>query len=380
MSQNYIKILLNGDSPERFINLCRNKNIYIWGLDKTDNGHECYLYAKDFRKIKQIVKKSRIKVRILERHGIYFVYHQYRKRKVFLFSFCIGLLLLFYMTRFVWSIDIQGNYTITDDVMYDYLKTIGIEYGMLQKEISCEEICTSLRRDFLDVIWVSAALEGTTLSITVRENTDRMERDEMMEKQGDVLANEAGEIVSIITRQGIPMVKKGDCVQRGDVLVSGTIPVVNDAGEQIREEFVKADADIILKRRIEFQAICRDAHFVKVYMKTIKPKLILYIGSYRIEIGLHKPVKNQEVTAVQKDVYEPIGFRIEKQREYVWKEQSYEESEQINVLEEAYKNFQKDLKESGADIIEEEVLIQDTQNGKLYTVYVEVLQQVVDLS
>ena len=38
-----------------------------------------------------------------------------------------------------------------------------------------------------------------------------------------------GTIVRIITRKGIPMVREGTSVNPGDILVSGQIPILNDA-------------------------------------------------------------------------------------------------------------------------------------------------------
>lgn len=386
MFRNSIRIRFEGESPERFSNLCKNKSIYIWNFEKTRQGYECCIYAKDFSKIKQLVKKTKIKVNIIERHGLYFLYHKYRKRKVFLVAVCLSVFLLIFMTRFIWKIEIRGNYVITNDILYDYLESIGITYGISQKKISCEEICTSLRKDFSEIIWVSASKEGTSLIITVRENRDKIQKTEIDREPKDLIAMEDGEIVSIITRKGTPLVKEGDMVHKDDVLVSSVISVVNDAGELIREESVKADADVILKKQLEFEEICKNIHLEKEYLKTIKPVLVINFFSYQIEMGMHKKADNNEVLSVQRDIRIsenfnlPISFRIEKQREYVWKEYSYTEEEQKIVLKEAYDIFREALIESGADIIGEEVQFYNIKNGKLYKGYVEVLQQVVDLS
>ena len=54
----YLKIQITGYSPERFLNLCKNKDIYIWDLEAKENTYEMHITVKGFRKLKPILKKT----------------------------------------------------------------------------------------------------------------------------------------------------------------------------------------------------------------------------------------------------------------------------------------------------------------------------------
>lgn len=60
-------------------------------------------------------------------------------------------------------------------------------------------------------------------------------------------------VESIVTRCGTPLVKKGDEVKTGDVLVRGEIVLYNDAKEPTDSCYVQADADILVRTSIQYE-------------------------------------------------------------------------------------------------------------------------------
>ena len=117
--QGYLKIRITGYSPERFLNLCKYRGIEIWGLESKSNAYEMYMTVKGFRELKPILRKTRTRITILERYGVPFFMHKYRKRKVFFAGIflCTGLIL--FLSKFIWNIKIDGNQTITDHVLLE---------------------------------------------------------------------------------------------------------------------------------------------------------------------------------------------------------------------------------------------------------------------
>ena len=54
----YVRIRITGYSPERFLNACRYKNIYIWDLKRVCGSYEMNLTIDGFRRLKEIVRKT----------------------------------------------------------------------------------------------------------------------------------------------------------------------------------------------------------------------------------------------------------------------------------------------------------------------------------
>ena len=116
--QGYLLIQVTGYSPERFLNLCSRKQIYLWGLEPKENSYEMFITIRGFRKLKPILKKTRTKVTILNRLGLPFFFAQISKTEsVFFYGILFCLTFIYVMSLFVWNIHIEGNFTRTDEVI-----------------------------------------------------------------------------------------------------------------------------------------------------------------------------------------------------------------------------------------------------------------------
>lgn len=93
-----------------------------------------------------------------------------RKRKIFALGLPCCLAFLIAMSQFVWAIDFEGNVSITDDVLMDFLAEKGIDYGVAKNKIDIEALEASLRENFDIVTWTSARIEGTRFIVKIKEN------------------------------------------------------------------------------------------------------------------------------------------------------------------------------------------------------------------
>lgn len=72
------------------------------------------------------------------------------------------------------------------------------------------------------------------------------DRADIQEQGMDLVAARDGVVTYMITRSGVPCVSCGDSVQKGDILVSGAVPVYNEDATVRKYQYVEADADITL--------------------------------------------------------------------------------------------------------------------------------------
>ena len=47
---------ISGMAPERFVNLCCNKKIFIWDLRQVEAGYQFHILEKNYKKLKPIAK------------------------------------------------------------------------------------------------------------------------------------------------------------------------------------------------------------------------------------------------------------------------------------------------------------------------------------
>ena len=78
----YVRITVEGFFIERFINICKAKEILLWGIkrEKASIMH-ANISIKNFKQVKEISKKTKCRVHIKRKKGIPFFLNKYKKRK-----------------------------------------------------------------------------------------------------------------------------------------------------------------------------------------------------------------------------------------------------------------------------------------------------------
>lgn len=242
----YLYVSLIGNSPERFLNLCRNNRIYTWKVRRTDSQYVFYMYAGDYKKMNNIYLKTGTYPHIINKNGLIFRIRKILRRKSLLPSFVLFILTIYFLSFIVWDIDISGEMRHTDEEIREYLKDIGVYEGMITKKVDGDAIEKCIRNTFNDISWVSVELSGCNIHIKLLEADVMEDKSNKNEEYSSIVASSSGIVDKIMTRSGTPLVRPGDEVEKGQVLVSGIVELYNDGGEVIKKLPVYADADIYI--------------------------------------------------------------------------------------------------------------------------------------
>lgn len=371
----YIRIRITGYSTERFLNACSHKGVVLWGLTPVNRAYEMNIQAKGFRQLKPIIRKTGTKVVIVGRFGLPFFLHKYRKRKLFFAGAVLFVALVFLMSRYIWNIDIRGNLSYTDETLLRFLASTQVTNGMPVAEVDCARIVKDIRKEYNDIIWVSASIKGTRLIIQVKENGDSLPAMDAVNQETeeptddasqamDIVADQDCTITRIVPRKGIPMVKEGQEVKAGDILVSGQVPVLDDAGTVIAYQYHKADADIEGRTSMEYQDEIGLTYEVKEYASVEKIEYTLKIGDYYLRFGsIQNSYDTWEMYGSQKQLcigenfYLPVICDRRIAKPYQASEKKYSKKELQRILSSSFQRYCKDLDKKGVEIIENNVKI-----------------------
>lgn len=372
----YLRIRIAGYSTERFLNACRHRGIYLWGLQAVSGAYEMNISVKGFRKLKPIIRKTGTKVTIIKRSGLPFYLFRYRKRKLF-FAGAFGFVfLVFWMSHYIWNIDITGNSTRTDETLLEFLKTKSVQNGMAKSHVDCQRIVKDIRKEYDDIIWVSASIQGTRLIIQVKENEDSPSvnsngsekqddgKNESVSQPVDIVADRNCTIESAIVRNGLLQAEIGTKVKKGDVLVSGQIPVNNDAGEVIGYQYHISDADIIGKTSLKYEDFCPNTYIEKEEYEICKQECFIKIGNIRFTLG---GIKNdyedftmsgqQWQLKIFDNFFFPVYWGERWAIPYRPHEKQRQKEEIQQILTERFVRYCEDLEKKGVEIIENDVKI-----------------------
>lgn len=295
----YLCVRLFGKSPERFLNLCAANGIFIWNLRSEKDSCLFCMMARDFRRCVPLCKKSGCRLHILEKNGIPFFLFLHRKRKGFFCGIILFAIVLWGLSGYIWNIHVDGNYANSTDSILLFLEQQKIHHGISKKEIVCQEIAAQIRQAFPNITWVSAKIQGTQLQIEIKENVDsypETDVDPNEEQACDLVASKDGMVVSIITRNGIPMVEEGTVCNKNDVLVSGAIPIQNDAKETIRTDYVHADSDIYLETTWYYYKEFSRSYIQRTYSNQKRVFPFLEIAGWRLDLQKFFKIKKPYVT------------------------------------------------------------------------------------
>ena len=360
----YLTIQLIGYSPERFLNICKSKHIDVWDLQSYKNHYKMNIYIKDFKKLKPLCKKTSSRIRILEKRGLPFNLYSLQKRKCFVTGCILSFIFLFLTSHHIWKIEVQGGQKITPDVICSFLDENDIRKGTLIKNIDCKNLAAKMRKGFEDIIWVSVSIDGTDLIIELRENTDSVIVSKEEETPSDLIADCDGIVTSIITRNGIPQVQIGDEVVKGDLLVSGSIPILNDNKEIIGTNYVKADADIFVESIETYQDTIESTYKKKNYLK----------NSIYFEFG---PIKYPMKSKNNMEVFiDNNWFKWGTLKSYQFVNDSYSESERETILQNHYAKYCDTLTSEHKVILESHFLITHYENYSIAASYLRLERQI----
>ena len=219
----YVRVTVEGYYIERFINICTTNKILIWNL-KREKGVRLYLNVgiQDFYKMIKVAKKLKCKVKITKKRGMPFIINKYRKRKAFLISLIIILIALYASSNYVWNIEIQVEDNLKVDNILEDINSAGLEIGMKKSKINTSEIINKIRLNRDDISWIGINLKGTNAIVKVVKSKEAPELIDEKE-YCNIVAQKGGTITKIIAQNGTAIVKVGDEVQQGQVLIQGTM-------------------------------------------------------------------------------------------------------------------------------------------------------------
>lgn len=87
---------------------------------------------KEFRKLKEIAKKTKCRLKVNSKCGIPFLMNRYRKRKIFFVLLGLISVLMFFESRFVWNIEVQGLNRISEEEILESLANSGLKIRMFK--------------------------------------------------------------------------------------------------------------------------------------------------------------------------------------------------------------------------------------------------------
>ena len=331
----YLDIVVEGYYIERFINICNSRQIFLWNIRK-DNSITLYasIEAKRFKDLKDICKRTKCKVKIKNKKGFPFTVKKYKKRKVFLILLLIIILAIIALSRFIWNIEVEGNVDISKEEIMQLAEDHGLAIGASKGKIDTKEIINNIRLERDDIAWVGIDIKGTNAIIKIVEADEKPEivnEDEYC----NIVADKDAIITKVSAQNGTPLVKEGDVVTKGDIIIAGWLE-----GKYTGRQYVHSQGEV--QARVWYTTTEKIAlkETKKIETGNIENKYSVKINNF--QINLHKSLPNfQKYDTIEENkklrlfsnFYLPLELVTYTYKEYeeVVVVHSFEEAKQMGI-------------------------------------------------
>jgi len=216
----YVEILIRGSQPEKFINLVTGSGLYLWHIRRVAPGIvHAKIRAHGYLRIREMMRRSGCYVKIHRKHGWPFLRRKLAERRMFLIGALLFIGLIMYLSSLVLFVRIEGFEERHRDKLLESLRRAGLRPGMTRQELLSQK--RRMEREMMlvtpEAVWLGISVKGVVAEIkAVPRKTPALAAG-----PSDLVAAVDGVVTKVVTIRGVPAVREGDTVARGDLLISG---------------------------------------------------------------------------------------------------------------------------------------------------------------
>lgn len=216
----YVRVQVSSGSAGKLLTLCARNGIVLWKGRQDGDAYTGCVSEKYFKNLRALAAQAAIDVQLLETRGLPHLIGKYRRRLGLFGGVAIFLAILVTSQQFVWKVEVEGCRETDPRQLAGLLAEAGIHVGTLKKNIDLRDKAREILLKSDDLSWTALNLHGTTAILRVRERTRPPQKIDT-DVPANVVAAEDGQIKRLQVTDGKAVLKEGETVRKGEVIVSG---------------------------------------------------------------------------------------------------------------------------------------------------------------
>ena len=216
-----IKLEISGHTTKYFLKKLIKLKIKLYDIKYQKNKLIIIVDKSDIDKIYGI--KGRLKIRVLNRYGYSKLSYLIYKYRLLLFFFILSLFLLLTLSRIIFSVEIICDNDELKEIVRSDLEHFGIKkYHFVKSYSKKEEIKKKiLENEKTSIEYIEIDRIGTKYKILIDEK--KMNKEKPDNTPRNIIAKTSAMILKIEAEEGEVKKKIYDYVEKGDIIISGTI-------------------------------------------------------------------------------------------------------------------------------------------------------------
>ena len=242
-----VELQLVSAEPEQALSAISSAGIGLYQIrHEKDLTLELTVKRTDQKALAALAKKRGESLTVLREQGIYYTLRRLRKRKLLLFGMGLLVSLALYLPTKVLFVQVEGNETVAANQILSAARDSGIRFGTSRRRVRSERVKNALLDAVPELQWAGVNTRGCTAIISVRERTQE-KLPENNNVVASLVADRDGFILSSVVTRGTGLVRPGQAVKKGEVLISG----YTDCGLTIQATCAKGEILAQTRRTLE---------------------------------------------------------------------------------------------------------------------------------
>lgn len=165
----YVRFSFTGGFAENFLTDCFADGIEIRDVRLVDGGFVACCNLKTYKKLHRYAFRHGGKVRIIKKRGLPIILLPLKNRIGFFVGMLAFVVIISFLSCFVWNVEIVGNDRISETTILSYLENHNLKSGVMWSSIERDALCWDMMSEFDDLSWVHINKIGTTARVEINE-------------------------------------------------------------------------------------------------------------------------------------------------------------------------------------------------------------------
>ena len=188
-----------------------------------DSSGNIIVRERDYDKIRGLLQ-GRIEYTISKPLGLFGRWLGLENKAVYIFSIIASAIIVVLLSSIIWDVRVEGNSKITDSEIVCMLSECGLSIGDFWSSVNRSKVESALLKSQDNLSWVSINRRGVVAYIKVIERNEEKEGNQAKLEYSNIVASRDCIIEEITVSKGIALVKPGDVVKKGDIIILGSLP------------------------------------------------------------------------------------------------------------------------------------------------------------
>lgn len=165
----YVRFVFTGGFAENFLTECFADGIELRNVKQIENGFAAYCNVKVYKKLHHYAFRHGGRVKIIKKSGLPFVLLPLKNRVGFFVGALAFIIIVSFLSCFVWNVELVGNDRISDTAMEAYLENHNFKSGVMWSSVDRDLLSWDIMSEFDDISWVHINKTGTTARVEINE-------------------------------------------------------------------------------------------------------------------------------------------------------------------------------------------------------------------